>query len=190
MIKNPNDPVIYEILRRLRDLETTAPGGSTAVSRGRTRFVGNESVLVEGSGKVSGWWIVTGTLRVIGTLQMLGNMVVEGLMTLAGEIIVAAGGKITVGGMVIDPADGGSVKFPGIGAVRADTNGVRIEAGNTFAVVRQGYAYIGLPGQSFSVDGLNGPRIQGLPTVSSMSTGLPIGTLYVDPSGYLYRVAF
>lgn len=71
----------FELERQLRDLfrrvlllETTQPMGYSSVSEGRSRFAGNESVLVQGSGKVEGWWIVTGTQRVTGRLEGSGTL--------------------------------------------------------------------------------------------------------------------
>lgn len=212
------DDGFYEKIARMVRREALAVLQNSSVGRAGIRFYEGGRALFQGGGGVeiqdTGYIIINGSLTGLGefnwegtfvqtgqstftgpttftgTINATGNTAWSGIMSIVGELRVLPGGKIQVGNMIIDPANGGSVQFPGIGAIRADTNGVLLEAGNTFAVVRQGFAYIGLPGQSFSVDGLNGPRIQGLPTVSSASTGLPIGTLYVDPSGYLYRVAF
>ncbi len=63
-----------DLLRRVHLLEVTQPMGYSSVSEGRSRFAGNESVLVEGSGKVEGWWIVTGTQRVTGRLEGSGAL--------------------------------------------------------------------------------------------------------------------
>ena len=63
-----------DLMRRVHLLEVTQPMGYSSVSEGRSRFAGNESVLVEGSGKVEGWWIVTGTQRVTGRLEGSGTL--------------------------------------------------------------------------------------------------------------------
>lgn len=65
---------LNELQRRIHILEVQASMGHSSVSQGRTRFVGNESILVEGSGKVDGWWIVTGTQRVTGRLEGSGTL--------------------------------------------------------------------------------------------------------------------
>lgn len=179
----------FRVLTRMDRLENGSPLRSTSVTDGRTRFVGNESVLVEGSGKVSGWWIVTGTLRVIGTFQMLGNMIVEGVMTLTGEINVAAGGKITVGGMVIDPANGGSVTFPGGAVVRGGSGGgVEVRHGSYAAVVTSTGASIGESGYGFSVTDSGGHRIDGVP-VSNPGALYPPGVIYMNSLGQLRRAS-
>lgn len=190
-IRNPNDPMIFEILRRLRDLETAAPGGSTAVSRGRTRFLGNESVHVEGSGKVSGWWIVTGVLRVVGSLQMLGNMIVEGIMTLTGEIIVAAGGKIQLGTMTLTPSsNGGAVKFADGPEIYADGPTINIYSTSGGAWLELGPTEARLfgPGVEHLRITNTGFQMVNLPTKTAAATGLPVGVLHVDSNGNLYRI--
>jgi hypothetical protein len=69
---------------RAKAVEVMAPLGSSAVSGGRTRFIGNESLLVEGSQKVSGWLIVTGTLKVVGTFLLDGITTITGALTAKG----------------------------------------------------------------------------------------------------------
>lgn len=82
------DHLISDLLRRIRILETTQPMGYSAVSEGRSRFAGNESVLVQGSGKVEGWWIVTGTQRVTGLLEGSGTLDWTGPCNLKGKVSV------------------------------------------------------------------------------------------------------
>ncbi|OIU88666.1 hypothetical protein BFN01_04275 [Microbacterium sp. AR7-10] len=83
-------------------LETMVYGRSSSVTNGRTRFAGNESILVEGSGKVEGWWIVTGTQRVTGRLEgsgvfdWTGPMNLRGAQTVTGDVTYT--GKLTVNG--------------------------------------------------------------------------------------------
>ncbi len=68
------DRLLGDLMHRVHLLETTQPMGYSSVSEGRSRFAGNESVLVQGSGKVEGWWIVTGTQRVTGRLEGSGTL--------------------------------------------------------------------------------------------------------------------
>lgn len=189
--RDPNDDEMMDVLRRLKDLETAAPLGNTSVSRGRTRFLGNESIHVDGSGKVSGWWIVTGVLRVVGTLQMLGNMLIEGVMTLTGtmnvtgNIEILPGGKLKVGGMVIDPANGGSVQFPGGSTVRGATGGgVTVESGPYAAVIANNGASLGRNGYGFSVTDSAGFRADGMP-IGNPGTQYPAGVIYKNTNGQL-----
>jgi hypothetical protein len=48
-IHNTDEGQLEDLLRRVRALENAAPLGASAVSNGHTRFIGNESLLVEGS---------------------------------------------------------------------------------------------------------------------------------------------
>lgn len=84
LVTMKGDP-ISEIWAAIRSLEFRAPAGSTAVSRGQQRFVGNESILVQGSGKVEGWWVVTGTQNVVGLLQGSGTLDWTGPASLRGN---------------------------------------------------------------------------------------------------------
>jgi len=72
------------IYARLDALETADPLGNAAVTRGSTRFFGNESLKVIGSQLVSGWLIVTGTLKVVGALILEGITTITGALTATG----------------------------------------------------------------------------------------------------------
>lgn len=84
---NPNDSMIPEILRRLRDLETASPVGFTSVTRGALRVASNEGLLVEGSAKVSGWLVVTGTLKGTGTFDWSGDLILSGSQHVTGPTV-------------------------------------------------------------------------------------------------------
>lgn len=81
---NPNDSMIPEIIRRIRDLETQSPVGFTSVTRGALRVASNEGLLVEGSAKVSGWLIVTGMLKGTGTFDWSGDLLLSGSQHVTG----------------------------------------------------------------------------------------------------------
>ncbi len=53
-IDDPNGDELADLKRRVRQLETRSPLSDSAVSGGRTRFIGQNSFLIEGSGGVSG----------------------------------------------------------------------------------------------------------------------------------------
>jgi len=101
---NPHDPMIVDILRRLRELETASPLGSSSITRGALRVASNEGLKVEGSAKVSGWLIVTGTERVIGRLEGSGTFDWTGPMNLQGAQSVTGPttftGKVNINGDV------------------------------------------------------------------------------------------
>lgn len=99
------DLLIADLLRRIRILETTQPMGYSAVSEGRSRFAGNESVLVQGSGKVEGWWIVTGTQRVTGLLEGSGTLDWTGPWFLRGQGQITGAVDLTGALRVLGPWD-------------------------------------------------------------------------------------
>ena len=99
------DLTIADLLRRIRILETTQPMGYSAVSEGRSRFAGNESVLVQGSGKVEGWWIVTGTQRVTGLLEGSGTLDWTGPWYLRGQGQITGAIDLTGALRVLGPWD-------------------------------------------------------------------------------------
>jgi cytoskeletal protein CcmA (bactofilin family) len=99
---------LADLKRRVRALETRTPLSDSAVSGGRTRFIGTNSFLIEGSGGVDGTLtvdgveVVNGTLRITGTLTVSGpttlggNTKVSGTLTISGDTSVT--GKFTVSG--------------------------------------------------------------------------------------------
>ncbi|AIX99766.1 hypothetical protein ART_0168 [Arthrobacter sp. PAMC 25486] len=78
---------------------------------GNTRITG--TLDVTGVTKLGGNTTVSGKLDVTGAMATKGTLSVEGTTTLKSDLNVTTGGKITAGGMVIDPiANGGSLRFP------------------------------------------------------------------------------
>ena len=69
---------------RTRNLATATPLKRTSVTDGHTEFNGNESLLVKGSQKVSGWLIVTGTLKVVGAFLLEGITTISGALSITG----------------------------------------------------------------------------------------------------------
>jgi len=108
-IDNLNDNAeLADLKRRVRALETRNPLSDSAVSGGRTRFIGTDSFLIEGSGGVTGTFTVsglqvvdgelriTGELNVSGPTDLGGNTKVSGTLTISGDTDVT--GKFTVTG--------------------------------------------------------------------------------------------
>lgn len=99
---------LADLKERVRNLETRNPLSDSAVSGGRTRFIGQDSFLIEGSGGVSGRFtvsgleVVDGELRITGELNVSGptglggNTKVSGTLTISGDTSVT--GKFTVSG--------------------------------------------------------------------------------------------
>ena len=85
-IDNLKKNELATVVSRVRRTETTAPLGSTSVHNGRTRFVGDGSLLVEGLNalRVTGSAIVSGLLSVTGTLRVIGAFFIDGITTVTG----------------------------------------------------------------------------------------------------------
>lgn len=212
------DRIISDLLRRLRVLETTQPMGYSSVSQGRSRFAGNESILVEGSGKVEGWWIVTGTQRVTGRWEgsgtcdwtgpasfrgkmditgdalISGNTSVTGRMRIRGETTVESDlrvtndGRILVGDMTIDP-NGGS------GRVRFANGGQVWAESNAIKMMIGAHAVsvsngsVLIASSGYALEvGSAGVKIVGSLPQTS-ATGVPKGTLIRGAGGTLYEAS-
>lgn len=121
-IDNVNTSEIQDILRRLRQLETRSPGGNTSVTEGRLRIAGPDSLLVEGSGRVSGQLyidgleVVSGELRVTGTFNMDGDANVSGTMDVSGPLTVQ-GNTTFIGPMRVE----GKSDFIGMMVVQGES---------------------------------------------------------------------
>lgn len=88
------DDQFKRILKENRVVQRAAPLGRTSVTNGYTEFNGNESIVVNGSQKVTGWLIVTGTLKVIGTFLLEGITTITGLLNVNGPWKLAGNGDI------------------------------------------------------------------------------------------------
>lgn len=127
--------LMADLRRRIHLLETTQPMGYSSVSQGRSRFVGNESILVQGSGKVEGWWIVTGTQRVTGLLEGTGTLDWEGPWYLRGNGSIPGNVNI-IGSLDVSGAARilSTLQILGATTLGSTLNvvGGRIQAGNMF----------------------------------------------------------
>lgn len=221
-MRSPIDPLqrlgqwISKIDRRLKVLETAPRLQNASVSKGSTRFIGLESLIVIGSQLVSGLLHVVGRvtisglgiLEVLGLIDLTGRMVVSadgeiviGNVTIKdGKITVGAGGaqividgatgKITAGDLVIDPSvGGGSVTFPGGAMVQADPGGgVRVTQGTNRVYVGSGLVSLQFGSRTFGITA-SGFTINGLPTIpSGFANDAPVGTIWTDGTGDMFRV--
>ena len=81
-----------KLLRRVAKLEKRSPLGNTSVTGGQTEFNGDESVAINGSGRVTGTLhvdgieYVDGRLVVNGTLEVAGNAEFTGPLSVQGEL--------------------------------------------------------------------------------------------------------
>lgn len=221
-MRSPIDPLqrlgqwISKIDRRLKVLETAPRLQNASVSKGSTRFIGLESLIVIGSQLVSGLLHVVGRvtisglgiLEVLGLIDLTGRMVVSadgeiviGNVTIKdGKITVGAGGaqividggtgKITAGDLVIDPSvGGGSVAFPGGAMVQADPGGgVRVIQGSNRVYVGSGLVSMQMGTRAISISA-SGHQMTGMDTIPrSFANGAPAGCIWSDGSGEILRV--
>ena len=127
---NTKDNEIAALVRRIEKLERQAPSGFTSITRGQFRIGGTAVLLVDSSGGViihgqlngDGTITWTGTLtnngqtNLNGPTAINGTLDVSGVTNLLANLIVGAGGKITVGSLVLDPTIG-----VGAGGISAPT---------------------------------------------------------------------
>lgn len=111
--------------RKQRQLGAATPLKHSSVSNGRTRFIGPESLVVDGSslvqgeervtgtfyldgvGYVAGTFVVNGTLDVNGPASIDGTLGVNGATTLNSSLTLGSGGRIYVGNITLDPVGSG-----------------------------------------------------------------------------------
>lgn len=151
---------------------------------------------LSGNGSITGDVTSTGTLTQNGPWNMngagniAGNVIQTGNTDMTGNFTVGANGKITVGSMVIDPTNGGSVTFPGGAVVRASAGGgVAVVQGSYSAVITSAGASVGKAGLNLSVTDAVGFQFVGLTTITqSASGGLPVGSMYLTATNQPRRV--
>lgn len=175
---------------------------------GQWRFFGNGAitgdVYSEGKWTQVGDYDFTGDGDLAGDVTMSGNFDLTGIFKSGniriqdGKIYVGEGasqividgttGKITVGGMTIDPADGGKVTFPGGAQLRADVgNGVQMQMGNTRVSVQDTYIQMTIGTRSIIIN--SGGISASLPTAPIANwPGRAIGDVVSNTSGSLFRI--
>lgn len=168
-------------------------GGTVDVEAGGAIVVGNVRI-EDGQITVGGTAIVidgaTGKINVGGTAIVIDGT--TGKISVGGNQIVIDGttAKITVNGMVIDPADGGSITFPGGARLRADVgNGVQLQMGGTKVSVQDAYIQMTIGTKSLIINS-SGHRMSGMDTISigSAPPGAFLNAVVANSSGDLSRV--
>ena len=146
---------------------------------------------LQGSGEFawSGPMEITGAMEVTGPLTVDGSWDLNGDGEIRGNVTVLAGGRIKVGNMIIDPAGGGSVSFPGGAVVDADPGGgVRMTQGTNRVYVGAALVSLQYGTRTIAISS-SGQRMSGMPTTpSSLAGGASPGSVWSDTSGKLYRV--
>lgn len=205
------DEVIRALIARVEKLERAANTGFTSITRGGLRVASAEGLTVQAVAggvamRVTGVEVVDGTLRVTGTFdldgtaQFDGTVVITGPLTingatgitgnvdLTGNLNVVSSGRVKVGGMTLDPAaNGGSIDFGSGRTIYAGSGTIGVYgAGGFFVINPSGIAMVHTNGRSVSVN-TTGPNMN-LPTINRTTIGSPpVGTVYADSGGQLYR---
>lgn len=149
---------------------------------------------LEGDGVITGNVSITGNVTSTGTLTQNGPWNLNGAGKIAGNVDVTGilallgGGKINVGGMVIDPAGGGSVAFPGGAKLDADPGGgIRLTVGTNRVFVGANLVSMQMGSRSISISA-SGIQMSGLDTIpSSLAGGASPGTIWTDGNEF-FRV--
>jgi hypothetical protein len=174
-IDNLDDDEIAKLWQAVRDLKTENKGSHQTIARGQTRFEGDQSWILEGTGTV------IGTLYVEGDLDGDGNITWRGLSDFDGDVRITKTLKVTAntelsGPTLVDDTldvtaetrlrgdttlesnmtvkDGGSVKVEGpnavtLGMTSADVPGLEFEDGGAFVGVEDGVQLNNAAGNGF-----------------------------------------
>jgi len=94
-IDDPTSGEFEKLKARVAQLESRSPLSDSAVSGGRTRFIGENSFLIEGSGGVTGTLTIDGLEVVDGELRVTGSMNVSGPTRITGKTTIAGDTSIT-----------------------------------------------------------------------------------------------
>jgi hypothetical protein len=193
-IDNLKKNELATVVNRVRRTETTAPLGSTSVHNGRTRFVGDGSLLVEGLNalRVTGSALVSGLLSVVGNLIVSGYHGVTGNLNVSGPWNLSGTGGIT--GNVSSTGNwtqSGTINLTGGGKIQSATVSMDGNGLNAPNILNLNTPYV-LVSTAMGVNGAftaNGATQLG---GSVKITSLPIasGTVYMvvaDAAGNLYR---
>ena len=195
-MRKPLDPMqrlsqwLRKLESRVKTLETAPRLQNSSISKGALRILSPEGLIVVGSASVSGlldvdgtldgtgsfdwsgpWELsgagqITGDVTATGTWTWQGDLNLSGDMDVTGDITILPGGRIVVDDMIIDPADGGSVKFPNNAVVSADDlGGVQMRQGTASVFVGPGMVAMQLGTRSISITN-SGIQVSGMSTLS------------------------
>ena len=165
------------LARQVRAPSTQSPLGNSAITSGALRVASAEGLIVQGSALVIGLLDGTGTfhwagpMTIDGITQFNGPLGLDGPAFLRDSLTVESGGSITAGLLRIDETDAGRISHPVLIALSAPATAV-----NNLAVLANA-----------EIDGE--VTLRGLPTMSrtSVTPNLPVGALWANPSGRVFR---
>lgn len=177
---------------------------NSSVTNGRLRFIGgllklDSGATLDGDGtfRWKGEGSIEGDFEVLGDGRFrVGGVLISplggGRIEIGGPggiILDGATGKLTAGGMTIDPTDdGGSVIFGGGRRIHAGSGFLGLYDGERFVVFNSSGVAISGGGAVTMVVMPSGVQLTGLPTrTRANSNNAVVGTLWTDGSA-LYRV--
>ena len=146
-----------------------------------------------GDGDLAGDVDLSGNFNLTGKFESVGIRIEGGKIYVgagAGQIVIdGATGTITVGGMTIDPADGGKVTFPGGAQLRADVGtGIQMQIGTVKISAQAGAITLSVGTRSIGIS--SGGIRAALPTAPIASwPGRAAGDVVSNSSGDLFRIA-
>ncbi|MBC6496114.1 hypothetical protein [Microbacterium sp. 4-7] len=141
---------------------------------------------------------LAGDVDLSGIFTLIGKLIAGDIRIEDGNIYVGAGasqivingaaGTITVGGMTIDPADGGKVTFPGGAQLRADVgNGIQMQIGAVKISAQASFIQLTIGTRSITINS-SGIRAD-LPTAPIANwPGRQVGDVVSNASGDLFRI--
>lgn len=168
------------------------PGAITGdvYSEGKWTQVGDYDFT--GDGDLAGNVDLSGIFNLIGKLTA-GDIRIEDGKIYVGEgasqiVIDGATGKITVGGMTIDPADGGKILFPGGAQLRADIgNGIQMQIGNVKVSAQASFITLTLGTRSITINS-SGITMNLATAPKSAWPGSFVGAVVSSPTGDTRRI--
>lgn len=144
-------------------------------------------------GEINGDVDLAGNFDLTGVFKS-GNIRFEDGKIYVGEgasqiVIDGATGKITVGGMAIDPADGGKVTFPGGAQLRADVgDGIQMQIGTVKISAQTGAITLSVGTRSIGISSTGIRAALPTRTVAQAGAGSFPGAVISDSSGNMFRV--
>jgi hypothetical protein len=135
--------------------------------------------------------VLRGATTINNTLDVAASTTLRGVLSLLANLVVGGGGKITVGGVIIEPTGGGQIRFGNMMLGPAAVGGVSgiTATSGTLALSSAGQVNI-LASSGVTITAGDGVTIQS--TVAIKDLPIASGIVYMvvaDASGRLYRKA-
>jgi hypothetical protein len=207
MVDHLDASFLNEIERRLSSLETTPAMFATSMEAGRFRVGGTAIMLVDSSGGLvvhgsidgdgnfswQGPATFDGDVKITEDLDVSATTTLRGALSLLANLVVGGGGKITVGGVTIDPVGGGQIRFGNMllgPTVVGGVSGIMATSG-TLALNSVGQVSI-LANSGVTITAGDGVTIQSTLAIKDLpivSAGATVYAVVADAAGRLYRRA-